>query len=73
MLSQEAKESILEIQVNAPLTGRDLGPFKPVLGFNKQIVDSTTNQVCACKANLGFATPRAAMRLRDRFEVQRPQ
>ncbi len=29
-LSKESKESILEIQVNAALTGHDLGPFEPV-------------------------------------------
>ncbi len=29
-LSKEPKESILEIQVNAALTGHDLGPFEPV-------------------------------------------
>ena len=32
-LSREAKESILEIQVNAALTGHDLGPFDPVDTF----------------------------------------
>jgi hypothetical protein len=30
MITKEAKESILEIQVNAALTGHDLGPFEPV-------------------------------------------
>ena len=30
MTPKVAKESILEIQVNTPLTGHDLGPFEPV-------------------------------------------
>ncbi len=29
MLTKEAKESILEIQANAALSGHDLGPFEP--------------------------------------------
>ena len=29
-LTKEAKESILKIQVNAALSGHDLGPFEPV-------------------------------------------
>jgi hypothetical protein len=70
---QEAKESILETQVNASLTSHDLGPFEPVLVFNKQIVDATANQVCAYKPNLGIAAPQVTIRLRDRFKVQRPQ
>ena len=32
-VSQETRESILEIQVNAALTGHDLGPFEPVESF----------------------------------------
>jgi len=30
-LTKDAKESILEIQVNATLSGHDLGPFEPVV------------------------------------------
>jgi hypothetical protein len=30
MTTKDAKESILEIQVNAALSGHDLGPFEPV-------------------------------------------
>ena len=30
MTTKEAKQSILEIQVNAALSGHDLGPFEPV-------------------------------------------
>ncbi len=30
MLTKEASESIREIQANAALAGRDLGPFEPV-------------------------------------------
>ena len=30
---KEARESILEIQVNAALAGHDLGPFEPVESF----------------------------------------
>lgn len=30
MTTKEAKEAILEIQVNAALAGHDLGPFEPV-------------------------------------------
>jgi hypothetical protein len=33
MISQAAKESILEIQVNAVLAGHDLGEFEPVDTF----------------------------------------
>ena len=30
MTTKEARESVLEIQVNATLSGHDLGPFEPV-------------------------------------------
>ena len=30
MISQESKDTILEVQVEAALEGHDLGPFEPV-------------------------------------------
>ncbi len=30
MISQESKDTILEVQVEAALSGHDLGPFEPV-------------------------------------------
>ena len=32
-LSEEVRQAILEIQVNAALAGHDLGPFEPVEGL----------------------------------------
>ncbi len=41
MTTKEAKESILETQVDAALAGHDLGPFEPV--DMRQGVEGATN------------------------------
>ena len=38
MTSQEARESILSIQVNAALASHDLGPFAPVESVTGELV-----------------------------------
>ncbi len=43
MLTNDAKESILEIQVNAALSGHDLGPFEPVEVLTGGYEASVTN------------------------------
>ena len=46
MLTKETRESILEIQVDAALSGHDLGPFEPVevlTGGYEARVESVTN------------------------------
>lgn len=47
-LSKEPKESILEIQVNAALSGHNLGPFEPVDTFTGGISGQVQTLALLC-------------------------